>query len=67
MLADLASDLIKKFPKFASKNDDVLMAIAKTFPSGDYGETSLPPCKLLLLINYSLVLFFLFFSLSFLL
>ncbi|GJW98824.1 ankyrin repeat-containing domain-containing LTR copia-type protein [Tanacetum coccineum] len=37
---NLASELIKIFPKFASKNDDVLiMAIAKTFPSGDYGET----------------------------
>ncbi|PWA38762.1 ankyrin repeat-containing domain, PGG domain, Gag-polypeptide of LTR copia-type [Artemisia annua] len=36
---NLASDLIVKFPKFASKNEDVLMAIAKTFPSGDYGET----------------------------
>ncbi|GKC29418.1 ankyrin repeat-containing domain-containing LTR copia-type protein, partial [Tanacetum coccineum] len=38
----LASDLIKKFPKFASKNDHVLMAIAKTFPSGDYGATNAP-------------------------
>ncbi|GKC66602.1 ankyrin repeat-containing domain, PGG domain protein [Tanacetum coccineum] len=28
--------LIEKFPKFASKNDNVLMAIAKTFPSRDY-------------------------------
>ncbi|GJV45371.1 ankyrin repeat-containing domain-containing LTR copia-type protein [Tanacetum coccineum] len=35
----LASELIEKFPKFASKNDDVLMAIAKTFPIGDYGKT----------------------------
>ncbi|PWA92489.1 ankyrin repeat-containing domain, PGG domain protein [Artemisia annua] len=37
-----ASDLIEKFPQFASKNDNVLMAIAKTFPSGDYGETIIP-------------------------
>ncbi|PWA75603.1 ankyrin repeat-containing domain, PGG domain, Gag-polypeptide of LTR copia-type [Artemisia annua] len=36
---NLASDLIVKFPKFASKNDDALMAIAKTFPSGDFGRT----------------------------
>ncbi|PWA43154.1 ankyrin repeat-containing domain, PGG domain protein [Artemisia annua] len=40
---NFASDLIQKFPKFASKNDDVLMAIAKTFPSGDYGETHISP------------------------
>ncbi|PWA74942.1 ankyrin repeat-containing domain, PGG domain, Gag-polypeptide of LTR copia-type [Artemisia annua] len=39
---NLASDLIEKFPQFASKNDNVLMAIAKTFPSGDYGETIIP-------------------------
>ncbi|GKE63410.1 hypothetical protein Tco_1513777 [Tanacetum coccineum] len=39
MLADFASELLKKFPKFATKNDDVLMAIAKTFPIGDYGQT----------------------------
>ncbi|GJR02813.1 ankyrin repeat-containing domain-containing LTR copia-type protein [Tanacetum coccineum] len=40
---NLASELIEMFPKFASKNDDVLMAIAKTFPIGDYGETFIPP------------------------
>nr|GEV06822.1 ankyrin repeat-containing domain, PGG domain protein [Tanacetum cinerariifolium] len=39
---NLASELIEKFPKSASKNDHVLMAIAKTFPSGDYGETYIP-------------------------
>ncbi|XP_076904135.1 uncharacterized protein LOC143559443 [Bidens hawaiensis] len=31
----LASELLQKFPELASKSDNVLMAIAKTFPSGD--------------------------------
>ncbi|PWA71356.1 ankyrin repeat-containing domain, PGG domain, Gag-polypeptide of LTR copia-type [Artemisia annua] len=44
---NLASELIKKFPKFASKNDDVLMAIAKTFPIGDHGDTYSVSWKLL--------------------
>ncbi|KAI3709298.1 hypothetical protein L2E82_39058 [Cichorium intybus] len=40
----LASELIENFPKFAVKNDGVLMAIAKTFPSGlEYGETLIYP------------------------
>ncbi|MFS7966276.1 putative PGG domain-containing protein [Helianthus anomalus] len=34
MLAGLAIELMEKFPVFASKRDDVLVAIAKTFPSG---------------------------------
>ncbi|GKC09974.1 hypothetical protein Tco_1001584 [Tanacetum coccineum] len=33
------SELIKRFPKFASESDDVLMEIAKTFPSGHYGQS----------------------------
>lgn len=49
MLADLASELIENFPKFAVINDGVLMAMAKTFPSGlDYGETLIYPCKFLI-------------------
>ncbi|XP_071729616.1 uncharacterized protein [Rutidosis leptorrhynchoides] len=37
---NIASDLIKRFPKFASKSDEVLMAIARTFPTGlDYWQT----------------------------
>ncbi|KAK1418415.1 hypothetical protein QVD17_27559 [Tagetes erecta] len=40
----LASELVHKFPKFASKSDDVLMAIAKFFPKGlDYGEALIYP------------------------
>ncbi|KAL4564138.1 hypothetical protein LXL04_028190 [Taraxacum kok-saghyz] len=40
----LASELIEKFPQFAVKNEGVLMAIAKSFPSGlDYGETLVYP------------------------
>ncbi|KAI3827546.1 hypothetical protein L1987_01623 [Smallanthus sonchifolius] len=40
----LASKLVKKFPQFASKGDDVLMAIAKTFPSElHYWETLIYP------------------------
>ncbi|KAJ9550962.1 hypothetical protein OSB04_015007 [Centaurea solstitialis] len=30
----IASECLKKFPKFATENDEVLMAIARTFPSG---------------------------------
>ncbi|XP_023733803.1 uncharacterized protein LOC111881632 [Lactuca sativa] len=41
---NLASELIENFPKFAVINDGVLMAMAKTFPSGlDYGETLIYP------------------------
>nr|GEU65893.1 ankyrin repeat-containing domain, PGG domain, Gag-polypeptide of LTR copia-type [Tanacetum cinerariifolium] len=39
----LASELVIRFPEFASKNDNVLMAIAKTFPSGDYEATFISP------------------------
>ncbi|KAL4564147.1 hypothetical protein LXL04_028199 [Taraxacum kok-saghyz] len=40
----LASELIENFPQFAVKNEGVLMAIAKSFPSGlDYGETLVYP------------------------
>ncbi|KAI3725068.1 hypothetical protein L1987_64842 [Smallanthus sonchifolius] len=40
----LASQLVQKFPNFASKSDDVLMALAKTFPSGlNDAETLLYP------------------------
>ncbi|GKD28314.1 hypothetical protein Tco_1239092, partial [Tanacetum coccineum] len=35
----LASELIKRFLEFALESDVVLMAIAKTFPSGDYGQS----------------------------
>ncbi|KAM0031194.1 putative PGG domain-containing protein [Helianthus debilis subsp. tardiflorus] len=40
----LALDLVQDFPKAASKSDNVLMAIAKTFPSGlDHWETLIYP------------------------
>ncbi|KAJ0752189.1 putative ankyrin repeat-containing domain, PGG domain, ankyrin repeat-containing domain superfamily [Helianthus annuus] len=40
----LAAELVQTFPNFASKSDDVLMAISKTFPSGlDYWETLIYP------------------------
>ncbi|KAL7593252.1 hypothetical protein Lser_V15G33315 [Lactuca serriola] len=43
---DLATKLVKKFPKFAVENDNVLLAIAKTFPMGlDYWETLIYPIK----------------------
>ncbi|PWA60309.1 ankyrin repeat-containing domain, PGG domain protein [Artemisia annua] len=35
----LALALIGRFPELASKSDSVLMAIAKTFPHGDYQQT----------------------------
>ncbi|KAI7745394.1 hypothetical protein M8C21_012740, partial [Ambrosia artemisiifolia] len=39
-----ASELVEKFPSFASKSDEVLMAIAKNFPSGlDDWETLVYP------------------------
>lgn len=45
MLAELASDLVEDFPEFAIKSDDVLMALAKTFPSGlDHWQTLIYPC-----------------------
>ncbi|KAI3709218.1 hypothetical protein L2E82_38977 [Cichorium intybus] len=41
---DLATQMIEKFPEFAVENDKVLMAIARTFPSGlDYAETLIYP------------------------
>ncbi|KAI3496061.1 hypothetical protein L1887_38411 [Cichorium endivia] len=41
---NLASKLIEKFPRFAVKTDEVLMALAKTFPGGlDYEETLIYP------------------------
>ncbi|CAH1449228.1 unnamed protein product [Lactuca virosa] len=41
---NLASKLIKKFPNLAVQNDEVLMAIAKSFPSGlGYWEALLYP------------------------
>ncbi|KAM0031193.1 putative ankyrin repeat-containing domain, PGG domain, ankyrin repeat-containing domain superfamily [Helianthus debilis subsp. tardiflorus] len=40
----LALELVERFPTFASKTDDVLVAIAKTFPSElDYWETLVYP------------------------
>ncbi|KAK1418416.1 hypothetical protein QVD17_27560 [Tagetes erecta] len=40
----LASELVQKIPQFASKSEDVLMSLAKTFPTGlNYGETLLYP------------------------
>ncbi|XP_023741202.1 uncharacterized protein LOC111889297 [Lactuca sativa] len=41
---DLTKELIKRYPEFVVEDDDVLMAIAKTFPSGlDYLETFIYP------------------------
>ncbi|CAI9262260.1 unnamed protein product [Lactuca saligna] len=41
---DLAKELIQKYPQFAVEGDEVLMAIAKTFPTGlDYWETLIYP------------------------
>ncbi|CAH1449289.1 unnamed protein product [Lactuca virosa] len=41
---DLAIKLVEAYPEFVVKNDNVLMAIARTFPSGlDYGETLIYP------------------------
>ncbi|KAJ0886658.1 putative ankyrin repeat-containing domain-containing protein [Helianthus annuus] len=40
----LALDLVQNFPKAASKSDNVLMAIAKSFPSGlDHWQTLIYP------------------------
>ncbi|XP_052621121.1 uncharacterized protein LOC111889278 [Lactuca sativa] len=40
----LASDLVRKFPEFAVKDDNVLMTIVKNFPSRlDYGEALIYP------------------------
>ncbi|KAK1418418.1 hypothetical protein QVD17_27562 [Tagetes erecta] len=40
----LAAELMHKFPEFVSKSDDVLMAIAKSFPTGlNSGETLIYP------------------------
>ncbi|KAF5789412.1 putative ankyrin repeat-containing domain, PGG domain, ankyrin repeat-containing domain superfamily [Helianthus annuus] len=40
----LAVEMVQTLPNFASKSDDVLMAISKTFPSGlDYWETLIYP------------------------
>ncbi|KAJ0525026.1 putative ankyrin repeat-containing domain-containing protein [Helianthus annuus] len=45
----LASQLVEKLPNSASESDDVLMAIAKNFPSGlDYWEKLLYPHKYLM-------------------
>ncbi|KAJ9550899.1 hypothetical protein OSB04_014944 [Centaurea solstitialis] len=39
-----ASELVKTFPQFVTQNDDVLMAIARTFPNGlNYWETLIYP------------------------
>ncbi|XP_021979411.1 uncharacterized protein LOC110875523 [Helianthus annuus] len=47
MLAGLAVELVKRFPMLASKKDDVLVAIAKSFPSElDYWETLVYPPNL---------------------
>ncbi|KAF5789359.1 putative ankyrin repeat-containing domain, PGG domain, ankyrin repeat-containing domain superfamily [Helianthus annuus] len=47
----LASKLVTQHPTSASKSEDVLMPIAKTFPSGlDYWESLVyPPCMFLVL------------------
>ncbi|MFS7966697.1 putative ankyrin repeat-containing domain-containing protein [Helianthus anomalus] len=54
ILAGLASKLVKQGPTSASKSEDVLMAIPKTFPSGlDYWESLVyPPCMFLVYDSY---------------
>ncbi|MFS7966718.1 putative ankyrin repeat-containing domain, PGG domain, ankyrin repeat-containing domain superfamily [Helianthus anomalus] len=55
----LAAEMVQTFPNFASKSDDVLMAISKTFPSGlDYWETLIYPC--MFLMYYKLLSFIIF-------
>lgn len=50
-LADLASVLVNIYPELAAKDDQVLMAMAKTFPSElDFGETLICPCMSLILL-----------------
>jgi hypothetical protein len=45
-ISGMLADLVNRFPEFVAKNDHVLMAIAKTFPSGlDDWETLMYPCK----------------------
>ncbi|KAJ9565540.1 hypothetical protein OSB04_001506 [Centaurea solstitialis] len=40
----IASELINRFPEFAVQNDEVLMAIARTFPTGlNYWEALISP------------------------
>ncbi|KAJ0532665.1 hypothetical protein HanIR_Chr09g0399481 [Helianthus annuus] len=50
----LASKLVTQRPTSASKSEDVLMPIAKTFPSGlDYWESLVyPPCMFLVYDSY---------------
>ncbi|XP_076899536.1 uncharacterized protein LOC143553422 [Bidens hawaiensis] len=44
MLVGLASEWVRKLPKFASKTDHVLLALAKTFPTEpDYQDTLIYP------------------------
>lgn len=56
MPADLAKELIQKYPQFAVEGDEVLMAIAKTFPTGlDYWETLIYPSKFVMLFVFNYV------------
>ncbi|KAM0031189.1 putative GPCR, family 2, secretin, PGG domain-containing protein [Helianthus debilis subsp. tardiflorus] len=59
----LASKLVTRSPTSASKSEDVLMAIAKTFPSGlDYWESLVyPPCMFLVYDSYVVSFIILFF------
>lgn len=53
MPADLAKELVKNNPEFAVEDDDVLMAISKTFPNGlNFWETFIYPSKILISRRY---------------
>ncbi|XP_076923385.1 uncharacterized protein LOC143585496 [Bidens hawaiensis] len=57
----LALELVKRFPESASKRDDALMALAKTFPRGlDCWETLIYPLLVLFMIAlpFLIIIFF---------
>lgn len=50
-LADLASTLVNIYPELAAKDDQVLLAMAKTFPSElDFAETLICLCMFLIFL-----------------
>ena len=67
MLAGFALELVEKFPMFASKKDDVLVAIARTFPSElDHWETLVYPPSMFLMYykHFHLLIFFFYLVLT---
>ena len=54
MLADLAISWVNESPELVTKDDQVLMAIAKNFPSDlSFGEALIYPCMSLVYIFHS--------------